>query len=131
MPDSVELIDGFNGCMPFSEVRFPPLGRLRKITGFQGCGSLREVEIPRSVALIVNGFWNCQGLRKVTFAAGGLLQSLGGFKDCPLKEIVIPAGGRGRALRLNPRVYIAFEEEASIAELRRNSQMRTSGAGIV
>jgi hypothetical protein len=145
-PPSVEVITGFNGCKLLSEVEFAPLGRLKEIKGFEGCDSLREVDIPQSVVRIQDDcFQNCRNLLKVTFAAETHLQMFAGFHGCRLKriqlprllgsvsglhgcsfeEIVIPAGGRVPPLRR--RVFITFQDDASIAQLRRNFQTGTSG----
>jgi hypothetical protein len=130
IPVSVEVIRGFNKCKLLSEIEFSALGGLREIHGFQGCESLREVEIPRSVVRIeAGGFWNCRGLRKVTFAGGCDLGRVRRFEGCSVKEVHILAGGR--ALHIGQRVYITFEEEASIARHRRRFKMRTCGVAVV
>jgi hypothetical protein len=126
IPASVEALTGFNVCRLLSEVHFASLGRVKEITGFQKCESLREVEIPQSIERITeNGFLNCQSLRKVTFAGGDHLRTVSGFKLCPLEEVVVGAGGRAHPL--GGRIYFTFEDESSIAQHRRNFQMRTSG----
>jgi hypothetical protein len=66
---------------------------LRKIDGFEECGSLSRLEIPASIEAIgPSAFSGCSGLREVVFEADSHLRQMKGFDDCAsLIQIDIPA----------------------------------------
>jgi hypothetical protein len=75
------------------EVRFSAETCIREIYKFEGCLSLRKIEIPDSVVKIgKRAFTNCRKLIEVVFAPDGALEGLSGFQSCcSLCTIDIPA----------------------------------------
>jgi hypothetical protein len=83
----------FSNCTSLREVLFAGDSRLKVIDGFQGCTSLRRVEIPASVEEIKSrSFFGCTALTEVTFARDSRLRVIHGFQGCTsLYRLEIPA----------------------------------------
>jgi hypothetical protein len=61
----------FFGCSGLKEVIFETNSHLRRIDGFQFCGSVIGIDIPASIELIDSlAFSGCSGLKDVIFEAG-------------------------------------------------------------
>jgi hypothetical protein len=79
-------------CKWLTTVFFTNNSHLRQISGFQRCGSLCQIEIPRFVEVIYkDDFKGCQSLREVRFSMGSSIREIRGFHDCcSLSYVEIP-----------------------------------------
>jgi hypothetical protein len=87
IPASVTVVDGFCGFTALRTGRFAAGSRLRVVSGFHACDSLRGIELPPSVDKIGKTAFTACSAR----AAPRRQRVISGFHKCPgLKRIEIP-----------------------------------------
>lgn len=91
IPNSVITLEpAFNECKNLHSVSIG--NGLKRITGFGGCTSLREIEIPNNIEVIeYYAFADCMNLSWVFLNDGLEVINDGAFNNCNIYEITIPS----------------------------------------
>ena len=101
IPSAVDTIEwfAFQGCSSLEIVTFGEGIELNYSSEipqgmFNGCSSIKEIVIPKSIARIGDkAFYNCVSLEKLTFDEGSKINLIGSynFNDCKITEVIFPA----------------------------------------
>ena len=96
VPDSVVSIEhyAFYGCEKLESIHLSANTPRLYQQVFDGCSSLKMIEIPESVSSITGGsvFGNCSSLEKIIIPPSVLSISAGTFQNCPNVVIYGAAG---------------------------------------